>query len=160
MHTFEAVLQIIGVNPFVFVPGEILDAIFERAGRSKGPIPVRGTVNGRVFAQTLVRYSGEWRLYINTTMLKASPKHVGETISISLYFDPSDRTIPLHPLLLRALNDEPEAFAVFKSLTPSRQNEINRYISRLKSENKVNENVERAVRFLLGKARFVGRDTP
>src|SRR5690606_41266848 len=62
--------DIIGVNPFVFVPEDILKAIFEQAGKDKGPIPIKGLVNGKPYTQTLVKYSGEWRLYINMIMLK------------------------------------------------------------------------------------------
>jgi hypothetical protein len=38
-HTFSAVLDIIGVNPFVFVPETILQVIFKQANKTSGPIP-------------------------------------------------------------------------------------------------------------------------
>jgi hypothetical protein len=38
------------------------------------------------------------------------------------------------------------------------QKEIMRYINNLKTTESVERNVERAIRFLLGKDRFVGRD--
>src|ERR1044071_2649608 len=103
MHQFKASIDIIGINPFVFVPEKILKEIFQKAGKDKGPIPVQGTVNGKAFQQTLVKYSGHWRLYINTTMLKNSPKRIGETIEVTIEFDPTDRTIEPHPKLIKAL---------------------------------------------------------
>lgn len=160
MREFKARLEIIGINPFVFVPEEILAGIFEEAGRSKGPVPVCGSVNGEPYIQTLVRYSGHWRLYINTAMLRDSPRKIGEIIEVTIGFDPRDRTLSPHPELLKALDESEEARKVFDSLTPSLQKEIVRYISFLKSEASVKTNVQKAIGFLLGKNRFVGRDKP
>ena len=134
--------------------------MFDEAGKSKGPIPVSGTVNGIAFKQTLVKYAGNWRLYINTIMMKDSPKRIGEEISIAIEIDHSDRTISMNPKLEEELNKHPEAKSVFESLPPSRQKEIVRYISFLKTEESVNKNVQKAINFLLGKERFVGRDKP
>jgi hypothetical protein len=50
-NNFTATLEIIGINPFVFVPEEILETIFENSGRNKSPIPVKGTVNGKIFSR-------------------------------------------------------------------------------------------------------------
>lgn len=157
---FTASLEIIVGNPFVFVPSEILNSIFKVANKNKGTIPVRGTVNGIPFQQTLLKYSGEWRLYINITMLKDSPKRIGETIEVEIEFDPTDRTIKPHPKLVKAISENQEAQKVFNNLAPSYQKEIVRYISFLKTEKSVDKNVARAVNFLLGKERFIGRDKP
>lgn len=160
MEKFEAKLEIIGINPFVFVPEQILAGIFEEAGRNKGPLPVYGSVNGAPYVQTLVKYSGHWRLYINTTMLPGSPRKIGEIIEVTIQFDPVDRTIPPHAELVRALNENREAKKAFDDLSPSLQKEIIRYIFFLKSEESIKNNVNRAIGFLLGKNRFVGRDKP
>jgi uncharacterized protein YdeI (YjbR/CyaY-like superfamily) len=160
VHKFNASLDIIGINPFVFVPQQILNAIFKQAGKDKGHIPVTGTVNNKAYKQTLVKFQGEWRLYINTLMLKDSPKRIGETLKLSITFDPSDRTIKPHPLLTKALKANPEAQKVFEKLPPSRQKEIVRYISFLKTEESITRNIARTIDFLLGNNRFVGRDKP
>lgn len=68
-YAFKAEIKIIGINPYVLVPGPILQKIFKQAGRDKGPIPIKGTINKKPYRQTLVKYSGAWRLYINTTMI-------------------------------------------------------------------------------------------
>ena len=160
MHSFKAKIDIIGINPFVFVPGRILKAIFKQAGADKGPIPIRGTINTRPYQQTLVRYQGDWRLYINTIMLERSPKRIGETIVVTLEFDPSDRTIEPHPRFVKALAKNREAKRTFENLSPSIRKEIVRYISHLKTEESIDRNVVKAIDFLLGKGRFVGRDKP
>ena len=160
MCHFKAKLEIIVGNPFVYIPSEVLDKIFRQAGKGKGHIPVRGTVNGKPFQQTLVKYSGDWRLYINMKMLKNSPKRIREIIEIKIEFDPSDRTIKPHPKLTKALAENKEANSIFEQLSPSRQKEIIRYISNLKTEKSVERNITRAINFLLGKERFIGRDKP
>jgi hypothetical protein len=157
---FKAVLELIGANPYVSVPQTILDNIFEEAGKNKGPIPITGTVNDYPYKQTLMRFKDQWRLYINIYMLKDSPKRIGETVTITVSFDPSDRKINPHPKWTQALEDNASARAVFEGLSPSRRHEIVRYISVLKTEESVERSVKKAIDFLLGKGRFVGRDTP
>ncbi|MEL6944285.1 MAG: YdeI/OmpD-associated family protein, partial [Bacteroidota bacterium] len=151
MHKFSATLKIIVDNPYVLLPIPILNAIFEEANQNKGPIPVQGTINGKAFQQTLLKYSGAWRLYINVKMLKDSPRRIGEVIEVAIEYDPSDRTIKPHPKLVQALVENQEAKAVFDNLSPSKQKEIVRYISNLKTESSINRNVTRAINFLLGK---------
>ena len=159
-NIFKAPLEIIGINPFVFVPEPILNKIFEQAGKTKGQIPVSGKVNGNAYTQTLVRYAGEWRLYINTKMLPQSPKRIGETLTISIKFDPKDRSILPHPKFNDALAKNKQAKKVFDQLPPSRQKEIVRYITNLKTDESRARNIELAIGFLTGKNRFVGRDKP
>lgn len=159
-HTFTATIDIIGVNPFVSVPTDILELLFIQAEKRKGKIPIKGTINNQPYTQTLVRYAGAWRLYINTSMLKNSPKRIGEEITITVEFDSTDRSIAMPLPLQRALEENPEALSVFTSLPPSRQKEIIRYISSLKTEEAIKKNIQRALNFLLGNERFIGRDTP
>lgn len=160
MHTFQATLDIIGINPFVFVPEPVLDSLFRESGKTKGHIPIAGTLNGKPFRQTLVRYAGEWRLYVNTTMLKNSPKRIGEMLAIEIAFDPDDRTTAMPPEFREALDRHADAAAVFEALSPSRQHEIVRYLARLKSEEVLQRNIVRAIAFLQGKERFAGREKP
>uniref|UniRef100_UPI00404926ED YdeI/OmpD-associated family protein n=1 Tax=Fulvivirga sp. TaxID=1931237 RepID=UPI00404926ED len=157
MHKFKATINIIGINPYVFVPLEILEAIFQQADKEKGPIPICGKINNKPYTQTLVKYKNEWRLYINTTMLKNSPQMIGETIELTVKFDPSDRTVKPHPKLLIALKENPEAEKVFQELTPSLKKEIIRYITFLKTEKSIDKNIDRGINFLLGKESFIGR---
>jgi hypothetical protein len=160
MYKFKAPLSIIGVNPFVFVPEEILKELFEQSGKNKGYIPVLVTINGIKHKQTLVRYSGDWRLYINTKMLKNSPKRIAEVIELGIEHDSEDRVIEMHAGFLSVLEQNSEAREVYLNLPASRQKEIVRYISQLKSEESVVRNIEKAIGFLTGKNRFVGRDKP
>lgn len=158
--TFTVGLDIIDGNPFVLLPPTVLNSVFEQAGRSKGPIPVRGRINERPYQQTLVKFSGAWRLYVNMKMLDDSPRRIGEVIEVTVSFDPSNRAIDPHPKLLAMLEANTAARDVFDAMAPSRRKEIIRYIDALKTDESVDRNVERARDFLLGTGRFVGRDRP
>ncbi len=160
LRAFNADIRIIGINPYVLLPEATLKKLFAQAAKDKGPIPVRGTLDGHAFIQTLVKYAGDWRLYLNGPMLKAARKGVGDRVSVRIAFDPSDRSIPMHPALETALKKDLTAAAVFEGLSPSRRKEIVRYIHHLKSEAAVKRNVERAIGFLLGSVRFAGREKP
>ncbi|WP_241285648.1 YdeI/OmpD-associated family protein [Chryseobacterium arthrosphaerae] len=154
---FTATLEIIGINPFVFVPEKVLDQIFKDSGRDKSPVPVRGTVNGKEFQQNLMKYLGEWRLYINTVMLKNSPKRIGEVIEVMLEYDDSDRGITIHPQLEKAIRESSLAAASFEKLTPSRKHELIRYINNLKTEAAIERNIEKIIRHLHGETDFFGK---
>lgn len=158
MRHFKAQIEIIGVNPFVFVPVDILHELFELHNKNKGPIPIRGAINGNAYRQTLVKFKGEWRLYINTVMLNNSPKRIGEIIELSVELDTAGRLLTPHPKLVGALKSNPAAKRKFDAQPPSLQKEIIRYISFLKTEESIDKNVSRAINFLLGKERFIGRE--
>lgn len=52
MLQFRGQLKIIVGNPYVDLPPTILEEIFLQSHRYKGPIPVRGTINGNPYQQT------------------------------------------------------------------------------------------------------------
>jgi len=157
MKSFLAKIQIIGVNPYVLLPAPLLKYIFQKAGKDKGAIPIKIKIGDKDFIQNLIKYSGKWRLYLNTPMRKAADKDVGDTIEIQIDFDPKPRTTPMHLKLKKALKENPEAKAAFEKLSLSRQKEILRYINFLKSPESVDKNIQRAVSHLMGKQSFVGR---
>lgn len=155
--TFKAQLEIIGVNPFVYIPDDILHSIFEKSGKNRSPIRVKGMVNGKEYRQNLVKFLGEWRLYINLIMLKNSTKRIGEIIEISIEFDDEERVEPMPEKLQKALEENPEAMSVFEGLIPSRKLELKRYINNLKTEKTVEKNIEKIILYLTGKTDFFGR---
>jgi hypothetical protein len=160
MNSFQAEIKIIGVNPFVFLPETVLVNLFLQAKRDKGPIPVTGYADDCKFIQTLVKYSGSWRLYLNGEVRKAIRKDVGDIVTISLEYDGSERITLMHPKLKKELESNREANEVFKKLSPSMQKELMRYINNLKSEEMVNKNVVKVIDFLTNRASFFGRTLP
>lgn len=158
LQKFKAKIEIIGINPYVLLPEKVLKAIFKQAGKDKGKIPVKIKIDGHEFIQTLIKYSGHWRLYLNTPMRKAAGKDVGHVAKFEITYDPVERIIAMHPSFQKALEKNVQAKKTFDNLSPSRQKEITRYIAHLKSEEAVERNIARAINFLSGKQRFVGRD--
>jgi hypothetical protein len=160
MIKFKAKIEIIGVNPFVFLPERVLHKVFMQAGKDKGKIPVKMKIDGHEFPQTLIKWSGSWRLYLNTPMRKAANKDVGDVANFEIAYDPIERVFPMHPKFEKALLENKAARKVFDSLRPSLQLEINRYFGFLKTKSSVDRNVAKAIQFLLGNGRFVARDKP
>ena len=158
MKSFSAKIQIIGINPYVLIPGSILKYLFQKAAKVKGAIPVQLKICDKDFIQSLVKYGGKWRLYLNGPMRKAAGKDVGDTIDIQIDFDSRPRTTPVHPKLKKALKENPTAKKAFENLSPSRQKEILRYINFLKSEESVDKNVQRAMAHLTSRQPFIGRE--
>jgi hypothetical protein len=158
--SFSARIMIIGINPFVIPSKKSRHFLFAQSGKEKGPIPIRGTVNGKRFSQTLVKYQGKWRLYLNTPMRMAAGIDVGDIANVRVAFDSKPRTVRMPKELTLALRKNARALSVFDNLPPSRRKEIKRYIASLKNVESVMKNVDRAIRFLSGEGRFVGRDKP
>ena len=150
MQKFSAEIYKIGINPVVDPPENVLSTIFRQAAKNRGPIPVRGLLNGAPFKQTLVRYAGAWRLYVNGPMLKDSGLQVGDLANFEIEFDPLPRGVPMPARLNAELRKNADARKAFDLLPPSRQKEILRYIGSLKSEDSIERNVTRVISQLSG----------
>ena len=148
MPRFSATIYKLWINPVVDPPEKVLAKIFERAGRSRGPIPVYGLLDGAEFRQTLVKYGGTWRLYINGLMLKSSGARVGDKVKIEIEFDPRPRKAAMPQSLRSALSNDANAMKAFSKLSASRQKEICRYIGSLKTAEAIEKNVEKVIRQL------------
>jgi hypothetical protein len=151
MERFTAKILKIGINPYVGVPEGVLNTLFQQADKNKGPIPVRGTLNGKRFKQTLVKYQGAWRLYLNTQMRQDAGIDVGDDATVEIEFDPEPRIVPIHPKFARALSKNREANVAFETLAPSRQREILRYLNSMKTEESLVRNIEKVIQYLSGK---------
>ena len=160
MKSFSVEILKIGINPYVLLPEEVLQYLFKKAGKEKGYIPVYLIINKEKFIQHLVKYSGKWRLYLNTPMRKTAGKDVGEIIDINIEYDEEKRTTPMHKKFKMVLNKHKNAKDCFIKLAPSKQKEILRYLNNLKTEESLEKNIKRAINFLEGKENFIGRSKP
>ncbi len=140
----------IGVNPYVRVPPDIIGALQRAAGRRKGPLPVKITINRKPFAATVVRYQGMWRLYLNTLMRKEAGVETGDAVSIGMVFDNQPRIVPVPEAFARAMADNLRAWDAFEKLSPSRRNEILRYLNSLKKPETMNKNIPKILAMLSG----------
>jgi hypothetical protein len=145
MNRFSAPIYKIGINPAVDPPPDVLRSIFAAVGRDKGPISVQGTISGAEFIQTLVKYAGAWRLYMNGKMLTDSGLKVGDIAEIEIAYDPRPREMPMLPELQSALDDDGRARQAFKQLSPSRKKEILSYLGNLKTEKSLMRNIHRVI---------------
>lgn len=139
-----------GINPCVVPPDDVLKYVFKQAHKHKGPIPVRGTIGGAQYTQTLVKYLNHWRLYINGPMLKNSGYKNGSVASITIEFDPSSRPERPHKEFAAALQTSAKCTAAFLSLIPSHRKEINRYINHIKTDATRKKNIGIVMQFLRG----------
>lgn len=136
----------------------MLKELFKQAGKTRGPIPVKGKLNGKPFTQTVVKFQGAWRLYLNTPMRQAAGIDEGDIAHVEMEFDNKPRLTPMHPQLKALLSKNKKLKTVFDKFPPYRQKEISRYLNNLKSAESVKKNMERVIQHLSGKGRFVGRD--
>jgi len=150
MKAFTARIQKIGINPYLLVPPAVLKSIFNKAGKYKGAVPVKLRIGTKDFIQTMVKYSGKWRLYLNAPMRNAAGKEVGDLVTVHIDFDVKPRTTPIHPKLKNALKENKAAKLAFDKLTPSRQKEILKYLNFLKSEESIDKNVQKTISVLTG----------
>ena len=159
---FRSTIRINGINPYVLISAR-------RAARlRKGwrrPLPVRVRVNGKPEKPWRINLmpvgDGNFYLYLHAEVRKASDTKVGETVTVELDFDDAYRSGPTHPMpswFSDALDGNRSAKQGWTELVPSRQKEILRYFSWLKTAEAQARNVQRAIHVLSGgKGRFMGR---
>lgn len=164
---FTSKVSIINGNPYVTPTKMVLEQIFKDSSKRNSPIPVRGTLNGAKFQQTLVRYKGNWRLYVNIIMAKLAKikfsksisEIVGEKVVVNIEFDNSPPKFTMPTFFKKALDANPVAKKNWEKLVPSRQKEILRYLSWLVTTDAKSRNVEKAISALNGNnERFMARD--
>lgn len=152
MTAFSARITKLGINPCVDVPQRVIDELSRDRGPITGPITVRGTLKGAAFRQTVVKFRGAWRLYINTEMRRAARAAAGDVVDITLEYDPEPRVVPMHPALARALAGNEKAKAVFERLPPSHQKEYLNYLNSLKTAETTARVIDKIIRRLSGHA--------
>lgn len=152
MHTFTAKVGKLGINPYVQVPDDILLKLQQAAKKEKGPIPVKGTLQGKPFLANVVRYRGVWRLYLNTPMRQAANVDVGDQVMVGLQFDNIPRTVPAPREFELALSKNRQAKETFEQLVPSHQKEILRYLNNLKQPETLERNIQKVLRYLHGES--------
>lgn len=151
MLVFIQKIEIIGVNPYVAIPDKVLEQLFKQAGKEKGPIPVSGMIEGKPFTQTIVKFQGMWRLYLNTPMREASHTTVGDTVTIALEYNAHPPVVEMPAELASVLDKNKTAKAAFEKLPPYRQKEINRYLAGIKTPEVLEKNIQKVMDYLEGK---------
>ena len=151
MYRFSGRIFKIGINPCLIPPQSVMESLFTDAGKRSGSIPVMGELNGAPYTQTLMKFSGDWRFYINAPMLKAAGLQNGDMARVEIAYDARSRTVPLGVQLKEALAKDKAAKRAYDALPPHRQKEINRYLAGLKTETTLQRNIVIIVDSLAGR---------
>lgn len=141
--TFSATIYSVGINPCVDVPEWVSGTLQKKPGF----IPVKGTVNSHKFIGNLVPVRNKpYRLYLNLPMRQGAQADVVDIVTVTLENDFSSRILPMPSALLLAFKLYPEAKEVWKKLPPSRQKEVKLYLSRLKSKDAIERNIDKLLK--------------
>jgi hypothetical protein len=159
---FRSVIEIDGINPYVLVTARQVARIYKNWRK---PLPVRVRVNdkpGKAWRINLMPVGdGSFYLYLHGDIRKASKAKVGDMVIVDLEFDDEYKSGPAHPMpswFSDALAENRTAKRAWVELIPSRQKEILRYFSWLRTREAQIRNSRRAINVLSGgKGRFMGR---
>ena len=159
---FRSVIEINNINPYVLISARRAAQI--RKGWRK-PLPVRVRVNDKPEKPWRINLmpvgNGSFYLYLHGNVRKASNTKAGDLVTVELEFDAEYKSGPAHPMpswFKNALDENQKAKQAWNQLIPSRQKQILRYFSWLKSAEAQTRNVQRAIHVLSGgKGRFMGR---
>jgi hypothetical protein len=159
---FKAVIKIYNGNPYVLISAQRAQAL--KKGWRK-PMPVTVQVNKKPDKPWRINMmpigDGSFYLYLHGDVRRASHTVVGDTVTVDIAFDETYHNGPMHPMpewFWVRLKANPKAKAAWEALIPSRQKEILRYFSWLKSDEAKERNVKRALHVLSGnEGRFMAR---
>jgi hypothetical protein len=147
-RSFRARIERAGVNPYVDVPFDVIQAFgpWMRANR----VRVSGTLNGAGIRGSLVPVRGRpHRLHINGGMRAASGAKVGDTVRLELRAQPDD-SVALPADLAAALQSRPDARIAFDRLAPSTKREWIRHVDDARSPANRVQRIEGVMAELLG----------
>jgi hypothetical protein len=159
---FRSIIKIREANPYILVSAARAKTI--KSGWRK-PLPVLVRINGKPAERWRINMmpvgDGRFYLYLHGLVRKASATKVGDRVEVEVAFDTKYRNGPMHPMppwFKSALRRNPAATSGWQALIPSRQKEILRYLSWLKSPEARERNIARAMHVLSGKkARYMAR---
>ena len=141
---FSAIIEKVGVNPYVRVPARVT-----RYFGKRGNVAVVVHLEGGRVASTLVPVGGGvHRLYINRAMLRCTESRVGGRVSLGLDHDRTDRVLEIPESLNAAIRACPPTVARWASFTRSKRHEIIRYIRSSKAEGTRDRNIRKLMRIL------------
>ena len=149
--TFSATIHKLGINPCVDVPANIVATLLRMANKKNTPVQVKCDLNGTIFDANVVRYLGNWRLYLNTPVRKNAGKDVGHTIKIKLCYDPTVRMSPTPEAFRQALRDDKDAQRAWRLRPTPKRREILQSLNDKKNDAELVHGIAEAIELLLKK---------
>jgi hypothetical protein len=151
MHVFSATIVKLGINACLNVPEEIVKSLLAAAGKKSAPVQVKCVLNGVKFDANVVRYSGDWRLYLNLVTRRAANCDIGDRVKIHLAYDPSMRMPPMPEPFRQALRDDSNLQKAWRLRPSAKRREILQSLIDKKSEAELAHGIAETIEFLLKK---------
>lgn len=159
---FQAKMLIREGNPYIHITKEQATRL---KPSWKKPLPVLVQINGEPKPAWRINMmpigDGDFYLYLHGDVRKASDTKVGDVVTVKVSFDDKYENGPMHPMplwFIKALQNDKTAEENWENLPPSRQKEILRYFSWLKSQAAIDRNLVKVMHVLSGKpGRFMAR---
>jgi hypothetical protein len=151
MHIFSATIVKLGINACLNVPEKIVKSLLAAAGRKSAPVQVKCILNGVDFDANVVRYSGDWRLYLNLVTRRAANCNIGDKVKIHLAYDPSMRMPPMPELFRQALRGNPDLQKAWRLRPSAKRREILQSLNDKKSDAELAPAITKTVERLLKK---------
>ena len=146
---FSAKIHKLGINPCVDVPEGVVTTLLQLANRKNGPVQVKADLEGTVFNANVVRYTGSWRLYLNTVTRKTANKDAGDTVGIRLSYDPAPRMPPMPEAFRQALSDNKELQKIWRLKPSAKRREILQELNDKKTDTKLARDIAETIQRLL-----------
>jgi hypothetical protein len=159
---FDAPIKIREGNPYILVSAARAKTL---AANWRKPLPVLIRVNGQPRKPWRINMmptgKGSFHLYLHGDVRRASRTQVGDRVAVEIAFDSAYKNGPMHPMptwFKAALQGAVTARKNWQALSPSRQKEVLRYFSWLKSAEARERNLAKVLHVLSGKpGRFMAR---
>jgi Domain of unknown function (DUF1905)/Bacteriocin-protection, YdeI or OmpD-Associated len=123
---------------------------------TRARVPVRGTINGFPFRSSLMLMGGCHGMAVNKTMRDGAGVEAGDTVSIVMERDESERVVEVPPLLKSELAKSKTAHANWKKLSFTNQKEIVLSICEAKHEETRRRRLAKAMAILKTGKKWTG----
>jgi hypothetical protein len=135
-----------------------LNAPFEvvKVFGTRARVPVRGTINGFPFRSSLMPMGGCHGMAINKTMRDGAGIKAGDTVSVVMERDESERTVEVPPILKKELAKSKTAQTNWKGLSFTSQKEIVVSINGAKQEETRTRRLAKAMDILKAGKKWTG----
>jgi hypothetical protein len=138
---FSAKIHKLGINPCVDVPEDVVKSLLQLANKKAAPVQVKVDLEGTAFNANVVRYSGSWRLYLNALARKTANRDVGDTVRISLNYDPAPRMPPMPEAFRQALRDDKELQKAWRLRPSAKRREILQELNNSKTDAELTKDI-------------------
>lgn len=146
---FSAPIVRLGINACLNVPEKIVKSLLAAAGKKSAPVQVKCVLNGVDFDANVVRYSGDWRLYLNLATRRAAGCDIGDKVRIHLAHDPSSRMPPIPEPFRQALRDDSNLQKVWRLRPSAKRREILQSLNDKKNDAELARGIAETIELLL-----------